>query len=378
MIGWEDNFVHELLHLPHLHQGGHARRPARGDHGGRLPLRRDLRRDRALARDRRTAGALVPEPVGGGTSSVSDLTGKRAVVTGASQGIGQATAIALARAGANVAGFYREGASDAEEADAERTVEAVRAAGREVILQHGDTGDPAAHEQIARAAVDAWGGIDVWVNNAARRDGEAISRDDGRGLARADGRELARLLLRLPGGGRGQMVGQGDGRIVNVTSVAHIQPLANLVAYCSAKGGVKALTSVLAVELGRLGISVNAVAPGCDRDPAQRPDVHAGGAGQLRGTHPARPDRVARGDRRRDRLHRVRCRPLRERRRARRRRRHHPRRHSRPCADVERRRSGAGRVSTLTHHPGEGSRALRADSTRFVPGPCRDRHGYVR
>ena len=58
------------------------------------------------------------------------------------------------------------------------------------------------------------------------------------------------------------MAEQGGGQIVNVTSVAHLQPIAQLSAYCTAKGGVAALTKVLALELAPLGIRVNAVAPG--------------------------------------------------------------------------------------------------------------------
>src|SRR5439155_24387659 len=137
-------------------QGRLGHRPARRDLRGRLPLRRDLRRDRALARERPSRGDQLPRPV-----SAAVLTGKRAVVTGASQGIGAAAAVALARAGANVAFDYKSAT-----AEAERTAAAVREAGSEAIVLQGDTGDPSHVSELGRRAVDAWGGIDVWVNNA--------------------------------------------------------------------------------------------------------------------------------------------------------------------------------------------------------------------
>lgn len=200
------------------------------------------------------------------------LAGTRAVVTGSSQGIGKATAIALARAGANVAGMYKWGADSANDA-----ARAIRGLGRDAIMLEGDTGDPAQVDALALAAVDAWGGIDIWVNNAARlmvKPFLELSDEDWHGLLAAN---LHGYFYGCRAAAR-QMAAQGTGgRIVNVTSVSHIQPIANLSAYISAKGAIAALTKVLALELAPHGIVVNAIAPGATDTPlnkdAYTPDV---------------------------------------------------------------------------------------------------------
>ena len=91
------------------------------------------------------------------------LVGPSAVVTGVSNGIGRAVAVALAKAGANVAGCYR---SDHE--GAERVRDQLAAAGRESVIIQADAGDPATATTLASEAVDRWGSLDIWVNNAAR------------------------------------------------------------------------------------------------------------------------------------------------------------------------------------------------------------------
>jgi NAD(P)-dependent dehydrogenase (short-subunit alcohol dehydrogenase family) len=177
--------------------------------------------------------------------SAFDVSGRRAVVTGASSGIGAAIATAFARGGARVAGISLD-----------------RDAPVDGIFVQGDTGDREAVERFVGRVVDEYGGIDVWVNNAARlmvRPLAETSDDDWHSLLSANlhgyfygSRAAARQLLDQ---GRG-------GRIVNITSAADVLAVPGFSTYIAAKGGIVALTKTLALELAPAGITVNAVAPG--------------------------------------------------------------------------------------------------------------------
>ena len=187
------------------------------------------------------------------------LDGKKALVTGASSGIGSGIALALAEAGADVAINYRNNGDGAEE-----TAAAVRERGRQAILLPADVGHEDEVEAMFASFDDAFGEIDILVSNAghgaADRPIHETTWQEWDRLLRSNlhgpflcGRAAAQRMVRRGAGGR----------IINISSV-HEEACntPNTGPYCVSKGGLRNLTRAMALELGPLGITVNDVAPG--------------------------------------------------------------------------------------------------------------------
>jgi 3-oxoacyl-[acyl-carrier protein] reductase len=187
---------------------------------------------------------------------VIDLTGKTALVTGGSRGIGRAIALRLATQGADVAFTYRGNAAAAAD-----TTAAIEGLGRKALAIQADASQPDTAETVVKTTLDAFGKVDILVNNAG------VTRDD---LIMRMSPEDWRLVLETNLFGafwmikavtRPMLKARG-GRIINITSVSGQAGQMGQANYSSAKAGLIGLTKATARELASRSITVNAVAPG--------------------------------------------------------------------------------------------------------------------
>jgi 2-deoxy-D-gluconate 3-dehydrogenase len=182
-----------------------------------------------------------------------DLTGKGALVTGANTGIGQAIAVALAQAGADVA---LAGRSEPVE-----TLAMIASAGRKAVNIQADLGSIEPVQRVVDEAMAGLGRIDILVNNAG-----IIRRDDLLDFSEADWDAVIdtnlKSLFFLSQAAARHMAERGSGKIINIASLLTFQGGIRVPSYAAAKSGVGGVTKAMANELAAKGIQVNAIAPG--------------------------------------------------------------------------------------------------------------------
>ena len=181
---------------------------------------------------------------------------KVALITGASRGIGRATALELAKAGAKIVINYAGNAAAAQE-----VLKAIQEMGGQAIAVQANIAVAAEVDELIQKAVEAFGSIDILVNNAGitrdtllmrmkEADWDAVLDTNLKGVFLCT-KAVSKLMLK-----------QRSGRIINMTSVVGLTGNASQANYAAAKAGVVGFTKSMAKELGSRGITVNAVAPG--------------------------------------------------------------------------------------------------------------------
>jgi len=222
-----------------------------------------------------------------------DFTGKSVLVTGSSRGIGAAILHAYARAGATCLVHYFDDPAGTNKIDAETHAEKLRALNVPVQVFAADVRSAAAVEELMESIQKNAGGIDILVNNAGvlrDRSIRKMTMDDWHSVldTNLDGvfyccKHCLDVL-------------RDGGRIVNIASIAGLFPFHGQSNYAAAKAGVIALTKVLAKELARRGITVNAIAPGIidtSMIGELKPEVRADYEKQIPAGRVGRPEDVA-------------------------------------------------------------------------------------
>jgi glucose 1-dehydrogenase len=193
------------------------------------------------------------------------LKGKTALVTGSSQGIGEAVAIRLAEEGADVIVNYHSHPEGAN-----RVVESIRGLGRKSVSIGADLGHVEEVRRLIHDGVQQMGGLDILVNNAGievnadfwkvtERDYERVLAVNLKGVFFAT-QTFVQYLIET----------KRPGKIINMSSVHEELPFPHFAPYCISKGGVKMMTRTLAIELAPFGITINSIAPGAIETPINR------------------------------------------------------------------------------------------------------------
>ncbi len=189
---------------------------------------------------------------------MSKLTGKVAVVTGASRGIGAGIARKLAADGAAVVVNYAK-----NEAAAQEVVKSITEAGGQAVAVRADLSDKAQIAQLFEVALEAYGRLDILVNNAGSTLFAPLEQIDAEHVSQQFDLNVTGLIFASQEAAKYFNVnGSRGGRIINLSSVVTDGALAGGSVYTATKAAVEAVTRTLATELGPQGVTVNAVAPG--------------------------------------------------------------------------------------------------------------------
>lgn len=200
------------------------------------------------------------------------LQGKVVLVTGSGQGIGAAIAVRLAQEGADIAVNYSRNADGAKKVLAD-----VETAGRRGLTIQADVGTVKGARRLVEESIRHFGRLDVLVNNAGieikapfwdvtEEDYDRVLNVNLKGVFFTS-QAMAKHLIET----------KRSGKIINISSVHEDLPFPHFASYCASKGGVRMLTRNLAIELGRFGITVNAIAPGAIETPINRNLLNAPG-----------------------------------------------------------------------------------------------------
>jgi 3-oxoacyl-[acyl-carrier protein] reductase len=184
------------------------------------------------------------------------ISGKNAIVTGGSRGIGRAIAVALARAGANVAIFYAGNRAAAEE-----TVTLIESEGRKALALQVNVADSQQVDHAVKEVLSAFGRIDILVNNAGITRDNLLVRIKEEDWDQVVDTNLKGAFLCTKAVAR-TMMKQRYGRIINISSVVGVMGNLGQANYVASKAGLIGLTKATARELASRGITVNAIAPG--------------------------------------------------------------------------------------------------------------------
>ena len=191
-----------------------------------------------------------------GVSEFFDLSGKVALVTGASRGIGFAAATALAAAGADVIVCSRNLPALGD------VVKEIELSGRKTLATQVDVSDPSSVRNMIAEARRAFGRLDILVNSAGQISRKPATEWSVQEWSESIDVNLRGTFLCCQEAGRNMILRREGGKIINVASLLSTIGVSNIVPYASSKGGVASLTRSLAVEWAKYGINVNAVGPG--------------------------------------------------------------------------------------------------------------------